>query len=124
MFAKFPRKLFSADTSVSPKHPTLWQDASAKIVINQLLRIKLERILQKNSDIGIFNVFFSLETPMGYNNGNTNYDYPEITWRNRNSVYLTYIRKCLITCNCTEIMNEKRIRQVHHYLMMSRRILV
>ena len=45
MFAKFPRKLFSADTSVSPKHPTLWQDATAKIVINQLLRIKLERIL-------------------------------------------------------------------------------
>lgn len=47
MFAKFPRKSFSADTSVSPKHHALRQDVVAKIVKNQQMRAVLERNFQK-----------------------------------------------------------------------------
>lgn len=47
MFAKFPRKSFSADTSVLPKHQALRQDAVAKIVKKRQMRINLEKKLLK-----------------------------------------------------------------------------
>ena len=51
MFAKFPRKSFSADTSVPPQHQALWHDAVAKIVKNQQMKVTLVRNLLKKLHI-------------------------------------------------------------------------
>lgn len=61
MFAKFPRKSFSADTSVSPKHQALRQDAVAKIVKNRQMRTTLERNLQKKLHKYKKSIVFTLE---------------------------------------------------------------